>query len=127
MKPRALVVAAVAALGVMITPAAPAAVQLTPVKRLAFPQRAFLVDVGRDADLRHARLHLFENGAVIPRSSLQPLAASPLDSAVVLAIDASDSMAGRPYAAAVAAVRAFASSRIGAERIGVVAFNSEVS
>src|SRR6266550_7521148 len=123
---RALAVSAIASLSFALVPAATADVQLTPVKRLSFPQRAFLVDVGRDTDLSSAHLRLFENGAAIRRFSIQPLAASPLDSAVVLAIDASDSMAGRPYTAAVSAVRAFAASRTNAERIGVVAFNSKV-
>ncbi len=123
---RALAVSAIASLSLALVPAATADVQLTPVKRLSFPQRAFLVDVGRDTDLGSAHLRLFENGAAIRRFSIQPLAASPLDSAVVLAIDASDSMAGRPYTAAVSAVRAFAASRTNAERIGVVAFNSKV-
>jgi tight adherence protein B len=123
---RALVVSAIAALGLVLVPAATADLQLTPVKRLSFPQRAFLVDLGRDADLGRAHVGLFENGTAIRRFKLQPLAASPLDSAVVLAIDASDSMAGRPYTAAVSAVRAFATGRTNAERIGVVAFNNEV-
>ena len=123
---RALVVSTIAAVSLALVPAATADIQLTPVKRLSFPQRAFLVDLGRDADFARARLRLFENGAAIRRFKLQPLAASPLDSAVVLAIDASNSMAGRPYTAAVAAVRAFAASRTNAERIGVVAFNKKV-
>src|SRR5262245_49935994 len=100
MKPRLYVAAVAALLGLTLAPVAAGDVQLTPVQRLPFPQRAFLVDVGRDADVSHAKLHLFENGAPVGRFTIQPLAASPLDSAVVLAIDASDSMAGRPFKAA---------------------------
>ncbi len=126
MRPRVLAAALASLLGLTLAPVAAADVQLTPVKRLPFPQRAFLVDVGRDADVSHAKLHLFENGAAVPRFTIQPLAASPLDSAVVLAVDSSDSMAGRPFKAALAAVRAFAAGRTSAERIGFVAFNGRV-
>jgi tight adherence protein B len=113
-------------LGLTLAPVAAGALQLTPVKRLPFPQRAFLVDVGRDADVSHAEVHVFENGATVGRFTLQPLAASPLDSSVVLAVDASDSMSGRPFTAALSAVRAFVASRTTAERIGVVAFNGRI-
>jgi len=125
-RPRVLAATLASLLGLVLAPVAAADVQLTPVKRLPFPQRAFLVDVGRDVDVSHAKLHLFENGAAVPRFTIQPLAASPLDSAVVLAVDASDSMAGRPFKAALAAVRAFAAGRTSAERIGFVAFNGRV-
>jgi tight adherence protein B len=125
-RPRVLAAALASLLGLTLAPVAAADVQLTPVKRLPFPQRAFLVDVGRDADVSQAKLHLFENGAAVPRFTIQPLAASPLDSAVVLAVDSSDSMAGRPFKAALAAVRAFAAGRTSAERIGFVAFNGRV-
>jgi tight adherence protein B len=118
--------AGTAVMALVLAPIASADIQLTPVKRLPFPQRAFLVDVGRDADVASAKLHLFENGDPVRRFTIQPLAASPLDSAVVLAIDASDSMSGRPYKAAIAAVRAFADGRTNGERIGVVAFNQRV-
>lgn len=126
MRPRVFAAVLAALLGLALAPVAAADVQLTPVKRLPFPQRAFLVDVGRDVDVSHAKLHLFENGAAVPRFTIQPLAASPLDSAVVLAVDASDSMAGRPFKAALAAVRAFTAGRTSAERIGFVAFNGRV-
>jgi tight adherence protein B len=125
-RPRVLAATLASLLGLVLAPVAAADVQLTPVKRLPFPQRAFLVDVGRDVDVSHAKLHLFENGAAVPRFTIQPLAASPLDSAVVLAVDASDSMAGRPFKAALAAVRAFTAGRTSAERIGFVAFNGRV-
>jgi tight adherence protein B len=111
---------------VVAVPAAGAGIQLTPVQRLAFPNRAYVVDIGRDGDLTAGRTHLSENGAALDRFTIRPLATSSIDSAVILAIDASKSMAGRPYASALAGARAFAANRSAAERIGLVAFNDDV-
>ena len=107
-------------------PAASASVQLTPVQRVPFPKRAYLVDIGRDGALTTTHMRVSENGVPVGRFTLRPLAGSTIDSAVMLAIDASNSMAGRPYRAAIAAANAFARSRTGSERIGLVAFNDQV-
>jgi tight adherence protein B len=45
----------------------------------------------------------------------------------VLAVDASDSMAGAPFKAALEAVHAFSSSRTSSERVGVLAFNGKIT
>ena len=118
--------ASIAALVLAVAPAASAGLQLTPVQRLPFPERAYVVDLGRDADLGRGSVRAWENGSPVGRFSLRPLAASSIHSGVVLAVDASDSMAGRPYQNALAGARAFIDARTGAERIGVVAFNSGV-
>jgi len=107
-------------------PAAAAAVQLTPVQRVPFPTRQYVVDLGRDAAVTPAAVHLFENGALVKHFTLRPLASSSVHGSVVLAIDASNSMAGAPFAAAIKAARAFAATRAGTERIGVVTFNDSV-
>jgi Flp pilus assembly protein TadB len=116
----------VAALALVAAPIAAADLQLTPVGRLLFPDRAYVVDLGRDGSIPPGGLHMSENGVPIRSFTIRPLAQSAIDSAVMLAIDASNSMAGSPYGSAVLAARAFASSRTGAERIGVVAFNRDV-
>ncbi len=115
-----------AALALVVVPTAAASVQLTPVQRVPFPKRAYIVDIGRDGALTSNHLHVSENGAPVDRFTIRPLAGSSINSAVVLAIDASNSMAGRPYRAAIAAAKAFADSRTGAEQIGLVAFNDRV-
>jgi len=115
-----------AALALVAVPAAAAEMGLTPVQRLPFPDRAYVVDLGRDAALARGRVHVSENGSPIGRFTIKPLARTSIGSAVVLTIDASKSMAGRPYESALAAVRAFAGARTGTERIGVVAFNDKV-
>jgi tight adherence protein B len=106
--------------------AAAAEIQLTPVDRVPFPERAYVVDVGTNADLLHGRLSVSENGAPIRRFQIRPVTESPLNSGVVLALDASNSMAGDPFTAALAAVRSFVSRRTGSERIGMVVFNDQV-
>jgi tight adherence protein B len=116
----------IAAIVLAVAPAAAAEIQLTPVQRLPFPDRAYVVDVGRDADLTRGALRVWENGSPVRGFSLKPLATTSIHSGVVLAIDASDSMAGRPYENALAGARAFIDARTGAERIGVVAFNQRI-
>jgi tight adherence protein B len=107
-------------------PTAAAEIDLTPVKRVPFPKRGYVVDIGRDAHFTHTRVHLSENGVAVSKFRIRPLAGSSINSAVVLAIDASDSMAGAPFKAALEATREFGSSRTNTERVGVVAFNDDV-
>jgi tight adherence protein B len=122
----AAALSSIVAVALAIAPAAAAEIQLTPVQRLSFPDRAYVVDLGRDADLTRGALRVWENGAPVQRFSLKPLATTSIHSGVVLAIDASDSMAGRPYENAISGARAFIDSRTGAERIGVLAFNGRI-
>jgi tight adherence protein B len=124
---RRLLAAGTVAFGLLATPALAADVQLTPVQRVPFPQRSYVVDIGRDASFTRGQVHLSENGVGIPDFKLRPLAASSVTSAVVLALDASDSMAGAPFKAALAAARNFGSTRTSTERVGVVAFNQGVT
>jgi tight adherence protein B len=100
-------------------------VTATPVSRLPFPERGYVVDLPGDLDLDASRVHVTENGARVRRLTVTPLSASGLRSGVVLAIDASESMAGAPFARALAAAREFAQRGPGGE-IGLVAFNGEV-
>ena len=126
MKVRASLFLALALSAWVFVPGAAAEVRLTPVERMLFPERGYIIDIGRDADITKARVHVAENGTPVGRFSIRPLAASSINSAVVLAIDASDSMRGDAYRGALAGARAFIGQRTGSERIGVVAFNSKV-
>lgn len=107
-------------------PAAAGAVELTPVQRVPFPSKQYVVDLGRDAAVVPSSVRLFENGAPIHGFTLRPLASSSVHGSVVLAIDASNSMAGRPFTSAIAAARSFSATRAGTERIGVLTFNNGV-
>jgi tight adherence protein B len=123
---RAGLLSALLALFLAAGPAAAAEIGMTPVKRVPFPKRGYVVDIGRDARFLHSQVHASENGVRIDKFRIRPLATSSINSAVVLAVDASDSMAGAPFKAALEAVRAFSSSRTSSERVGVLAFNDDV-
>jgi tight adherence protein B len=117
---------AATSVALVAAPSAAAAVHVTPVQRVPFPKVAYVVDIGRDTNLTAKRVRLSENGVAVHNVKIRPLAASSINSGVILTIDASNSMRGRPFAAALAATRAFAGTRVGAERIGAIAFNSRV-
>jgi tight adherence protein B len=124
---RGRLLAALFAVALTAAPAASAEIGLTSVKRVAFPNRGYVVDIGRDARFLRDQVHASENGVRVEKFRMRPLATSSINSAVVLAVDASDSMAGPPFKAALEAVRAFASSRTSSERVGVLAFNGNVT
>ena len=107
-------------------PAASAAVELTPVQRVPFPNKQYVVDLGRDVTVAPDAARLFENGAPVRGFTLRPLSSSSVRGSVVLAIDASKSMAGEPLTRAVAAARTFAAARAGTDRLGVVTFSNRV-
>jgi tight adherence protein B len=98
----------------------------TPVSRLPFPERGYVVDLPRDVDLRAPAVQVTENGAPVRRLEVTPIAASGISTGVVLAIDASRSMAGKPFAGALAAAREFIARSPG-QKIGLVAFNGDVT
>jgi len=123
---RAAFLATVLGFALVVIPAASAEIGITAVKRVPFPHRGYVVDIGRDARFSNSQVHASENGVRIDKVRIRPLATSSVNSAVVLAVDASDSMAGAPFKAALDAVRAFASSRTSSERVGVLAFNNLV-
>jgi tight adherence protein B len=124
---RGRLLAALFAVALTAAPGASAEIGLTSVKRVAFPNRGYVVDIGRDARFLRDQVHASENGVRVEKFRMRPLATSSINSAVVLAVDASDSMAGPPFKAALEAVRAFASSRTSSERVGVLAFNGNVT
>ena len=124
---RRRLLAALFAVALVAVPAASAEIGLTAVKRVSFPNRGYVVDIGRDARFLRDEVHASENGVRVEKIRIRPLATSSINSAVVLAVDASDSMAGPPFKAALEAVRGFASSRTSSERVGVLAFNGNVT
>ena len=121
-----LAAALIAAFAASAAPAPAATPTATPVARLPFPERGFVVDVPAGWRVAPSALRVRENGRTVPDVRVSELSATTLRSGVVLAIDASESMAGRPFAGALAAARAFV-GRVGArQQIGLVAFNGGV-
>jgi tight adherence protein B len=106
--------------------AASSDVQLTPVGRLPFPDRGYLVDLPPGMAVAPGAVVVRENGQRVRDLAVTPVQSSGINYGVVLAIDASDSMRGAPLESAVAAGRAFLSHREAGEEVGIVAFNNDV-
>ena len=113
------------ALAASLAPAAPAAAAdrlgLTEAGSPGFPQRAYVLTLPEAQTLPEARLTVTENGRPVENLELESLGAR---SAVVLAIDASESMRGK-IRDAMAAARAFADRRLPDQRLGIVFFSRE--
>ena len=101
-------------------------ITLTPVSRVSFPDRAYVVDLPAEADLAARRVTVTENGVPVSRLTIQSLSGSGLHYGVVLALDASESMTGAPFRSALAAAGRFVDRREPTESIGLVAFNGGV-
>jgi tight adherence protein B len=99
--------------------------QLAEAGGVAFPDRAYVLTLPADTALDSSRLVVRENGEEVSNLSVVPAGAAAGAFAVVLVIDASQSMAGAPIEGAVAAARAFVDQRNPNQRIALVAFNSE--
>jgi tight adherence protein B len=108
------------------TAAAAADVQLTPVGRLPFPDRGYLVDLPPGMVVEPGAVVVRENGSRVRDLAVSPVQTSGIHYGVVLAIDASDSMRGAPLEAALAAARAFLGHREADEEVGIVVFNGRV-
>jgi tight adherence protein B len=90
----------------------------------SFPARALVLSVSGGASLTTSQVHIAENGRPISSAVLRPIAkAATGDFGVVLLIDVSPSMQGRPLANAMAAARALAAQRTGHQQLGVLAFD----
>jgi tight adherence protein B len=107
--------------------AQPAVVQITPVGRLPFPERGYVIDLPVGAAISPQRVHVSENGIGIGEFSFDSLSSSGVSYGTILALDASDSMAGAPETGAVEAAKTFVSRRAASQEIGIVTFNGAVS
>jgi tight adherence protein B len=115
---------ALAALG---TPSqASAAVSLSATRDARFPERSFVVTLPEHTRLAPGQVRITENGA--PVHALRTVALGAARRAklgVVLAIDASSSMVGEPYAGAYAAARAFADKRNPHQPFALMTFSDD--
>ena len=90
-----------------------------------FPDMAFVLTLPKKQRLTAGDVELTENGT--PVEGLGITKPNAGDSGVVLLIDASNSMQGRPIAAAIAAARAFAARRNPGQQVALLTFNSKTS
>ena len=108
------------------TPAA-VSVQITPVGRVPFPIRKYVIDLPRGEAISPNRVQIFENGIGIGEFTLTSLESAGVSFGTILAIDASDSMKGSPEAGALSAAQSFVSRRASGQEVGVVTFNGNVN
>jgi tight adherence protein B len=116
------------ALAVFAAPQALAAgtLEITPVGRVPFPDRSYVLDLPQDAAVEAGAVRVTENGSAVGNLRVSPLAASGLKFGVVLALDASESMYGKPFRSAVAAASTFVARGAPSQEIGLVAFNRQL-
>src|SRR4029077_5708704 len=89
-----------------------------------FPFRSYVLTLPKGASIDAASVRVTENGVPVTNVTVTPVSAAKTGKfGVVLVIDVSNSMAGRPILAAVAAARAFASHRAATQDLGIVTFN----
>jgi tight adherence protein B len=99
---------------------------LTEAAGAQFPDRAFVLSLPSVRPLAASQLRVRENGRAVTGVSVVPAAnASGKQFGVVLAIDASDSMKGKPIEAALQAAQLFASHRTTSQQVAVVTFNGK--
>src|SRR5262249_30676502 len=112
-----IVAAAFISAAALLVPAATAAapappkIQVTTIGRVPFPDRGYVVDLPKAASVREQQVHVTENELGVGNFTFQPLSASSVRYGTILAIDASDSMAGNPEQAAFRAARTFVARR----------------
>jgi tight adherence protein B len=128
---RASAVVAAAATALTLATAAATAerqLHLTEAGGAGFPYRSFVLTLPSGMSLEEQRVHVRENDNEVSSISITP--ANEVEGnhfGVVLVIDASNSMRGKPIEAAIAAARAFAEQRNENQRVAVVAFNRETT
>lgn len=92
----------------------------------AFPERSWVLTLPEGESARPNQVSLRENGQAVRDLDVVPADAAQRTFGVVLVLDASKSMQGRPIEDAMEAARAFAARRPGGQALGVVTFNGRV-
>jgi tight adherence protein B len=126
-----VLIAAVVAAGVLVATvnaADSSGPRVIEAKGPAFPVRSFVLTLPRDRKLTIHDVSVTENGDSVVDPTLVPASrASKKTFGVVLVLDTSYSMIGKPIAAAIQAAQAFAAQRNPNEQLGVIDFNREAT
>ncbi|HET7806971.1 MAG TPA: vWA domain-containing protein, partial [Gaiellaceae bacterium] len=121
-----LLLAAVAATAAGAARAAGEPLETTPVGRLPFPERGYVVDLPPGMAVSRSAFRVTENGRPVENVDVAALGTAGINYGTVLAIDTSLSMKGEPLTAALAAGRSFVAHRANGQQIGLVAFDGRV-
>jgi VWFA-related protein len=98
--------------------------RLTEAAGSGFPSRSYILSLPHGIKLAPGAVQAFENGTSVSDLIVTPVSESTTQQfGVVLAIDASTSMEGKPERAAFSAARAFAAQRKGQEQLALVTYN----
>ncbi|HYS70105.1 MAG TPA: type II secretion system F family protein [Gemmatimonadaceae bacterium] len=90
----------------------------------SFPGRSYVLTLPSGIKLKTGAVRVFENGELVSGLAVTPVSESTSKQfGVVLAIDSSTSMEGKPEEAAFAAARAFAAQRRGQEQLAALTYN----
>jgi tight adherence protein B len=128
MRRRLLVTALVALVGLAAALTATGAdnpPRLTEAAGSGFPSRSYILSLQHGIKLTPGAVQAFENGIPVNDLTVTPVSESSTQQfGVVLAIDSSTSMEGKPERAAFSAARAFAARRKGQEQLALVTYNA---
>jgi Flp pilus assembly protein TadB len=127
LKARALVALIGAALVALCLPTLAVAQSptLSDAPGTGFPDRFYLLQLPTQRTLEPGQLTITENGEPVIQNSIGVEPPDSGTSGVILLIDASNSMKGRPIVGAMAAARAFLTERAKDLPVAIVAFNPE--
>jgi tight adherence protein B len=121
----AAVLAAALVAGTATTARASSGPHIVAARGPSFPVRTYVLFLPQPRKLTVSDLNVTENGQPVVEPSLVPASqASKTTFGVVLVLDTSYSMHGKPIAAAIAAEQAFVAQRNPNEQIGAINFNS---
>jgi tight adherence protein B len=122
---RGLVAATLAGL-LLAAPAAAAdeGIAVRQARDVRFPERAFVVTLPQQQELDAESVQVLENGRTVDHLSVAPAGEARRTAAIVLLIDGSNSMRGKPIEDAFAAARVFAQERNPLQKLAIVTFNS---
>lgn len=91
-----------------------------------FPFRTFVLTLPKERPLTASQVRVRENGQAVTGQNVVPASqADPKQFGIVLVIDASDSMAGKPIAAALQAAQVFVTHRTKSQQVAVETFNKD--
>jgi tight adherence protein B len=121
-----ILITLVATVAATAATAAPDQLQTTPVGRLPFPERGFVIDLPDGVTASRGAFRITENGRRVENVDVDALGTAGISYGTVLAIDTSLSMKGAPLLAALSAGRSFVAHRAAGQQIGVVAFDGRV-